>query len=75
MRLFVRVKANAKKEAVERLEGNNLLLLVRAPAREGLANAAVVRLLSAYLDVAKSRITIIKGQKSRNKVIEVQDGR
>jgi uncharacterized protein (TIGR00251 family) len=73
MRLLVKVKANAKEERVQRLETGSWLLSVKAPATEGRANAAVVDLLSRYLDIAKSRITITKGHKSRNKVIEVDD--
>ena len=72
MRLLVKVKANAKEERVERLEAGGWLISVKARATEGRANAAVVDCLSRYLDIAKSRITIIKGHKSRNKVIEVE---
>ena len=73
MRFLVKVKANAKEERVERLEAGSWLLSVKARATEGRANAAVVDLLSRYFDIAKSRITIAKGHKSRNKVIVVDD--
>ncbi len=65
------VKANARQEKVARGEGGELLLWVRAPAREGRANKAVVELLSRYLGVPKSRIAVLKGQTARNKIIDV----
>lgn len=52
-------------------EGGEILLWVKAPAREGRANKAVVELLSRYLGVPKSRITVLKGHTARNKIIDV----
>jgi uncharacterized protein YggU (UPF0235/DUF167 family) len=72
MRFLVKVKTNTKKEKVQRLEAGSWLLSVKARATEGRANAAVVDLLSRYLEIAKGRITITRGHKSRNKVIEVE---
>lgn len=44
-----------------------------APPAEGAANAQLVKLLAGELGVRKSSITIIKGETSRNKVVEVSD--
>lgn len=44
---------------------------VRVPAREGLANEAVVVALAKFLEVAPSSVTILRGQSSRTKRIEV----
>ncbi len=42
-----------------------------APANDGKANEAVIKLLSKHFDIAKSKIKIIRGETSRDKVVEV----
>ena len=44
---------------------------VKAPAKEGRANAAVIAAISEYFDVPKSRISIISGAGSRDKIVEI----
>ncbi|HTY45547.1 MAG TPA: DUF167 domain-containing protein [Patescibacteria group bacterium] len=73
MRLSVRVKANAKENKVQAISQGELALWVKAAPKENKANAAVVGLLSEYLDIPKSRIIIIRGLTSRNKVVDVKD--
>lgn len=41
------------------------------PAQDGLANIQLVELLSEYLQVKKYQIKIIKGQRSRNKIVKI----
>jgi hypothetical protein len=45
---------------------------VKAPPHEGRANAAVIELLSDHFNVPKSRISIIRGFKGKNKLIEIK---
>jgi uncharacterized protein YggU (UPF0235/DUF167 family) len=47
------------------------VLKVRERAIEGRANAAVIALLSSYFKVKRSSVSIIKGAKGREKIIEV----
>lgn len=72
MKINIKVKPNSRQEAVEEAGAGSLLLKVNAPAREGKANAAVLRLLSAYLNIPKSRISIIRGSSGRDKVVEIR---
>jgi uncharacterized protein YggU (UPF0235/DUF167 family) len=44
---------------------------VTAPAEGGRANDAVVRLLAAALDVPRASVTLVSGQGSREKVVEL----
>ncbi len=69
----VRVTPNAKKARVEETE-DGLRVWVDAPAVEGRANKRLVEILAKYFGVRKSEIKIIRGEKGRNKVIEVPDG-
>ncbi|MFH1640543.1 MAG: DUF167 domain-containing protein [Candidatus Omnitrophota bacterium] len=71
MRINVKVKPNSKENKVEKVNGATFVLWVKQATREGKANEAAVKLLSGFFDIAKSRITIISGHKSRNKVISL----
>ncbi len=72
MKIVVKVKPGSREESVERISDTELVLKVRAPARDNLANGAVVKLLSEYLDIPKSRIIIVKGHNSRTKVVSIE---
>lgn len=42
-----------------------------APAHEGKANSALIDFLSKYFDIAKNKIKIISGFKSRDKKVNI----
>lgn len=71
MKLFVQVKPNSKKPKIEKTSKDQFTLWVNAPALEGRANSAAVEALSEYLLVPKSRIRIVRGHKTRNKIVEI----
>ena len=52
-------------------DGETLRIKLRAPAVDGKANKALVSFLSKRLGVAKSSITILRGEKSRLKRVEI----
>jgi uncharacterized protein len=70
-RISVRVQASARREELT-VRDRALVVRVTAPALDGRANRAVCRLLSKHLGVAPSRITIVRGERSREKLIEVE---
>lgn len=47
-------------------------IFVREPAVEGKANAGVVKILSEHFGVAKTRISLEKGSKSKFKIFEIK---
>ncbi len=71
MRISVRVKPNARKNEVKKLDEKTYLVSVTAPPVDGKANAGVIELLSAYFGKAKSRIIILKGASGRQKFVEI----
>lgn len=73
MKISVKVKPNSKVESVECLGNNEFTVRVKAPAKEGRANARLIELLSDYFHVAKSAFSVVRGQKSRIKLIEIKD--
>ena len=70
--LKVRVQPKASKNLVEGYVGDAFRLRVTAPPENGKANAAVIALLAAALDINRSRLTIIKGTRSRDKIVSVE---
>ncbi|MCX5696418.1 MAG: DUF167 domain-containing protein [Candidatus Omnitrophica bacterium] len=74
MKISAKVKAGAREDKVDRIDQGNLRISVKAQAKEGKANQAVIRLLSCYFDIPKSRITILKGHTSKNKILEIIPG-
>jgi len=72
MKIFVKVKIKAKSEKVEKIDADHFEIWVKAPPIEGKANEKVVELLSEYLDVPRSSLNIIRGAKSRNKIVEIK---
>jgi uncharacterized protein len=49
-----------------------LVVYVTASPEDGKANEAMIRLLAKHLGVATSRLTIVRGQTNRNKLVRVE---
>jgi hypothetical protein len=71
MRINVKVTPNAKRPMVLRIDDGNYRVKVDARAVEGKANDRLTELLAEHFGVSRSRVRIIRGVGSRNKVIEV----
>lgn len=69
--LSVRVVPRSAKEGVAGFEGGVVRIRLNAPPVEGRANESLVRFLAKTLDVPKSRITLVAGEKGRRKVVRV----
>lgn len=67
----VRLRPNAKQDAIETGPDGSFLARVHAPPIEGKANAALIALLAETLDLPKSRISILHGLASKNKLVKV----
>jgi uncharacterized protein (TIGR00251 family) len=71
MKIFVKAKPNSKFEKIEKISETEFRISVCEPPEKGKANEAIIRVLSKYFRVAKSRIKIKTGQGSRNKIVEI----
>ena len=65
------VVPNAKENKVVGRHGAAIEIRLRAPAVEGKANAALRSFLAEELNISASRITLARGQKSREKLIRI----
>ena len=75
MDLDVRVQPRAKRNRVEAVEGGRLKLYVTAAPEGGKANEAAIALLAKTLGVPKSSVSIVKGHRSRDKRLSIDDAR
>jgi len=71
LRIWVTVKPQARNGEVRKIAEAEYIALVRAPAREGKGNEALIALLAKHFSVPKSSVKIIRGQRSRKKLVQI----
>jgi len=69
--LRIHVVPNAKIENVVGEHGGPIKIKLRAPAVAGKANAALVDFLAKRLKVPVRRIVLLRGHKSRDKLVRI----
>jgi uncharacterized protein len=67
----VRVKPRASQMRIEGERAGRLLVQVTAPPLDGRANEAVCKLLSKTLGVAPSQVSVVAGERARDKLVRV----
>ncbi len=70
-KIDVRVQPKSSRNQVDGFEDGTLRLRVTAPPVDGKANTAVIALLAKTLGVGRSRLEIVRGHSSRNKVVSI----
>lgn len=71
MKIPVIVHTNSKQPRTTLYERGCLHVYVKEPPLQGRANKAVIDVLSEYFKVKKYQITLLRGQKSKQKVFRV----
>lgn len=69
--LRLKVHAGSSADRLERRSADAYELWVRAPAQEGRANDAVLRLLALEPELAGRRLRIVKGARSPSKIVSI----
>ena len=72
-RLALRVTPGARSESIA-IEDGRLSVKVRAKPQDGAANDAVLSLLAGALGVAPSRLRLLRGATSRDKLVGIPPG-
>lgn len=70
--LALRVTPGARGEGIT-IEDGRVLAKVRAKPQDGAANDAVLRLLATALGTAPSRLALLRGATSRDKLVQLPD--
>lgn len=71
-RIAVKVTPKASRNRIDP-DSDPIRVYVTAPADKGRANAAVQKLLAKSMGVAKSRLHLLRGDTSRDKLFELRD--
>jgi uncharacterized protein (TIGR00251 family) len=71
MRIRFHVTPNAKEAHVVKVAEADFEVKVDEKAADGRANKRLLEILSEHLKVPKSRIVIVRGTKSRDKILEI----
>src|SRR2546430_17120132 len=69
--LSLRVQPRASRNAVVGWTGDTLNVRLTAPPVEGAANVACLEFLADLLDLPQSQLEILRGSRSRNKVVQI----
>ncbi len=72
MKISVKAKTMAKKELVEKLSDNEFVVSVKEPPINGRANWAICLAVADYFGVSPSRVSILSGQTTKNKIVEIK---
>ena len=69
--LSVKVQPRASKNEIGAALGDELKIKVTAPPVDAAANEALLELLAEKLDCSRNRIELVRGQKSRHKILKL----
>jgi hypothetical protein len=70
--LEVRLQPRASRDEIAGMRGGRLLVRVTAPPVGGRANKALCDLIAKRAGVARGKVTIVRGERSRDKVVRVE---
>lgn len=68
----IRLQPRAGSNAIGGERGGKLLVRVTAPPVDGRANAALCRLIAKAAGVAPGKVTVVRGESARDKVVSVE---
>jgi uncharacterized protein (TIGR00251 family) len=71
-RISVKAIPNAPQDRIAGWAGEVLRVKVRSPALEGRANESLCRFLAGELGLPRGSVTLLLGEKSRQKVLQVR---
>jgi uncharacterized protein (TIGR00251 family) len=70
--LSIRLQPRARRDEVVGERGGAIVIRVTAPPVDGKANAALCALVARAAGVSPSRVSVVRGQTSRDKAVRVE---
>jgi len=67
------VKLSSKSKGIVVLSESEWIIRTSLPPRDGLANRDIIDQISVHLKILKSKVQIIKGEKSKKKLVEIMN--
>jgi uncharacterized protein (TIGR00251 family) len=71
-RIAVRLQPRASRDEIVGLRDRVLVVRVTAPPVDGRANGALCKLITRRAGVAASRVSVVRGERSRDKLVQVE---
>lgn len=71
MKIFLKVKTKAKVKKLIRTDDSHYTISIGAPPEKGKANKEIAKTLAEYFCTSVSRINIVAGDRSKEKIIEI----
>ena len=72
MKIEVRITPNASKDEITgESEDGRLRVRIQSPPVDGAANRRLIRFIAKTAGVAKSKVRIVRGERSRDKALEI----
>ncbi len=71
MRVFVTAKPGAKRASIEKIDETHFMISVKEAPYKGYANKAIEETLANYYHIARSKVILLRGATSRQKIFEV----
>jgi len=72
IRIEIKVQPRSSKNQVAGEQDGALKIKLTAPPVDGEANQALIKYLSTWLKIPKKNITLLKGETSRHKLVEIK---
>ena len=72
MRIKVKVKPNSGKEEIKQISEDEFIVNLKKPAEDNKANLELIKFLKKYF---KKEVKFIRGLKSKDKILEVCNGK
>ncbi len=69
--ISVKTIPNSKRVEIKKLDNNNYSVRLDKPAVDGKANVRLIEVLADYFNVPKSSVEIVKGFRSREKIVKI----
>jgi uncharacterized protein len=70
--IAVRLQPRSSREELVGLRDGVLVARVSAPPVDGRANRALCRLIARRVGIAPSRVSVVRGERSRDKLVRVE---
>lgn len=70
--LHCHIQPKASRDAIVGIHDDRLKVQVASPPVDGKANEQLIRFMAKTLGVAKSRVTLVRGQGSRLKTLRIE---
>lgn len=74
LNLELQARPGSKKNIFKINSENQLIITINSPPVDGAANEALIKYLATFFWLSKRKVTLLKGQKSKNKILVLDFG-